>query len=100
MRVLYSTRCCKFQAKKPHIATVERWEGAVSETSQKTCHGALLSLREVGGRKRDFFHTLRSCVLPKHLSNLKCRGYAFMEFTEKQFIMAVIAAFVGPFVQA
>ena len=48
--------------KEPQNVTVVRREGAVPGTSQKTCHGALLSLREVGGYKRGPNRALRSIL--------------------------------------
>ena len=60
VRILYSTRCCKFHPTEPQNVTVGRWEDAVPETSQKTCHVVLLSLREVGGCIRDPNRALRS----------------------------------------
>lgn len=38
VKILYSTRCCEFRERKQQNATVERREGAVFGTSQKTCH--------------------------------------------------------------
>jgi hypothetical protein len=66
VRILYSTRCCKFHHEERLSATVGRREGAVPETSQKTCHVVLLSLREVGGCKGGFFKPLRSLFYPEH----------------------------------
>ena len=60
VRILYSTRCCKFQPSEQQYVTVARREDAVPGTSQKTCHVVLLSLREVGGCKRDPNRALRS----------------------------------------
>ena len=74
VRILYSTRCCKFHQVEPQNVTVERREDAVPETSQKTCRCALLSLREVGGCKRSPNCALRSKHRPKHYVKLKCRG--------------------------
>ena len=52
VRILYSTRCCKFRVLEQQFVTVGRREGAAPGMSQKTCHRALLSLREVGGCKQ------------------------------------------------
>ena len=98
VRILYSTRCCKFQPSEPQHVTVARREDAVSGTSQKTCHIVLLSLREVGGCKRDPNRALRSNVLTEAFCRtLNAEDYAFMELFENYCFMGNIVALAGRF---
>ena len=69
VRILYSTRCCEFRERERQHVTVARREDAAPGTSQKTCHVVLLSLREVGGCKRDPNRALRSNIDRSILSN-------------------------------
>ena len=81
--ILYSTRCCEFYKEERQIVTVERWEDAVPERVRKPAICVLLSLREVGGCKRDPNRALHSLYCPKHFVKPECRGYAFMVFSWK-----------------
>jgi len=84
VRILYSTRCCKFREGERQNVTVERWEDAVSGTSQKTCrlHVVVAS----GGRRIQMepfscysFHIDRSILL-----NLNAEDYTLVSFIGKQ----------------
>ena len=82
VKVLHSTRCCKFRERERQQVTVARWEDAVPGTSQKTCHAVLLSLREIGGCKgavtRHFIPVLSEALC----QTLNAEDYAFMELFE------------------
>ena len=83
VRILYSTRCCEFHKEERQKVTVERWEDAVLERVRKPAICVLLSLREVGGCKRDPNRALRSNHCPKHLSNLNAEDMRLWYFLEK-----------------
>ena len=68
VRILYSTRCCKFRKRNGNMSLSKDGKTPFREQVRKPAICALLSLREVGGYKsavsKHFFS-----YSPKHLSN-------------------------------
>ena len=68
VRILYSTRCCKFRKRNGNMSLSKDGKTPLLERVRRPAICALLSLREVGGYKsavsKHFFS-----YSPKHLSN-------------------------------